>query len=454
MENIVSQLSRYIIIILVTIYTLYSFTVFRNNNKVRQNRIYRNQRMLIFIIHAICYTLLYINTKSIKLLYLYGAQVLLFIFVFAIYRLAYRNLSRLILNNMSFMIMIGFVMLTRISYNLAIKQFTIIGVSLIICLIIPYLIEKMRWLNRLEWIYGFAGLAILLLVMFFGKTQYGATNWIFLFGVSVQPSEFVKIIFVFFIASLLAIHEDFIDLVKITVMAAAYVLTLVLEKDLGGALIFFVTYLVMLYIATSKALYLFAGLAGGSLAAAVAHKLFYHVQVRVMAWYNPWPYIDKEGYQITQSLFAIGTGGWFGLGLGKGMPGKVPVVESDFIISAISEELGVITAICIILICLSCFVMFVNIGMKLKNKFYKLVALGLSVMYIFQVFLTIGGAIKFIPSTGVTLPLISYGGSSAISTIIVFCIIQGLYVINQNEVEQNEKVKLKGTRKKQSFTGE
>ena len=329
------------------------------------------------------------NAKSIKLVYLYGFELLLFTLIFIIYRLAYRNLSRLILNNMTFLIMIGFVMLTRLSYDMAIKQIMVISVSLGVCLIIPYMIEKMRWLNRLEWIYGFAGLVILLLVLVFGKTQYGATNWIHIFGISIQPSEFVKIIFVFFAASLFAIHEEFMDLIKITAMAAAYVITLVLERDLGGALIFFVTYLVMLYVATSKPLYLLAGLGGGSLAAFISHKLFYHVQVRVTAWYNPWPYIDREGYQITQSLFAIGTGGWFGLGLGEGMPSKVPVVESDFIISAIAEELGVIIAICIILIYLSCFVMFINIALKMKKEFYQMVALGLSVMYIFQVFLTI-----------------------------------------------------------------
>lgn len=439
MESMVSQLSRYIIIIFVTIYTLYSFSVFRNNNRKRQNRIYRNQRILIFVIHGICYSLLYMNGKSIKLVYLYMAQVLLFILVFTVYRLVYRSVSRLILNNMTFLIMIGFVMLTRLSYDLVIKQFMIISISLGICLIIPFMIEKIRWLNRLEWIYGFAGLGILLLVLAFGETQYGATNWIRVFGISIQPSEFVKIIFVFFVASLLAVYKDFLDIVKVTVMAAAYVITLVLERDLGGALIFFVTYLVMLYVATGNPLFFLAGLGGGSLASFVAYQLFGHVQVRVTAWANPWPYIDREGYQITQSLFAIGTGGWFGLGLGEGIPSKIPVVESDFIISAIAEELGIIIAICIILIYLSCFVMFVNIAMKMKKEFYQLVALGLSIMYIFQVFLTIGGAIKFIPSTGVTLPLISYGGSSALSTVIVFGVIQGMYVLNQNEVEQSER---------------
>ncbi len=143
--------------------------------------------------------------------------------------------------------------------------------------------------------------------------------------------------------------------------------------------------------------------------------------------------IDKEGYQVCQSLFAIGTGGWFGVGLTCGMPEKIPVVEQDFVFSAISEEMGGIVAICLILVCMSCFLMFLNIAMQLKDSFYKLVALGLGTMYGFQVFLTIGGVIKFIPSTGVTLPLVSYGGSSLFSTVIIFAVIQGFYILRETE---------------------
>lgn len=126
------------------------------------------------------------------------------------------------------------------------------------------------------------------------------------------------------------------------------------------------------------------------------------------------------------------------MGLGKGLPTSIPVRESDFIFSAISEELGGIFAVCMILVCLSCFIMFINIAMKMRRPFYKLTALGLSVIYVFQVFLTVGGAIKFIPSTGVTLPLVSYGGSSVLSTVLLFSIIQGMYVLNQDEVRRNE----------------
>ncbi|HWT74877.1 MAG TPA: FtsW/RodA/SpoVE family cell cycle protein, partial [Mobilitalea sp.] len=130
----------------------------------------------------------------------------------------------------------------------------------------------------------------------------------------------------------------------------------------------------------------------------------------------------------TQSLFAIGTGGWFGMGLNRGRPTDIPVVESDFIFSAISEELGGLFAICIILIYASCFVMFINMALELEDQFYRLVSIGFSVMFVFQVILSIGGVIKFIPSTGVTLPLVSQGGSSVFTTIVMFMLLQGVYM--------------------------
>jgi cell division protein FtsW (lipid II flippase) len=192
----------------------------------------------------------------------------------------------------------------------------------------------------------------------------------------------------------------------------------------------------MLYVATKKVYYFIGGLAAGSVAAVIAYQLFSHVRTRVVAWRNPLSVIDDEGYQICQSLFAIGTGGWFGMGLYQGAPSKIPVVEQDFIFSAISEEMGGIFALCLILVCVSCFLMFLNVAMQMKDQFYKLVALGLGTVYGFQVFLTIGGVTKFIPSTGVTLPLVSYGGSSLLSTMILFAIIQGLYILKQNEGEK------------------
>ena len=159
------------------------------------------------------------------------------------------------------------------------------------------------------------------------------------------------------------------------------------------------------------------------------YHLFSHVKNRIVAWLDPLSVIDKAGYQVCQSLFAIGTGGLFGFGLGQGLPNKIPIVSKDFIIAAISEEMGGIFAVCLIMVCVSCFLMIFNLSMQMKDAFYKYVALGLGSVYALQVLLTVGGSTKFIPMTGVTLPLVSYGGSSLLSTMIIFGMIQGMYIM-------------------------
>ena len=383
------------------------------------------------------YTIIFLNEKSMYVLVFYGAQLCFFIVALFMYNNIYRNASKLLINNMFFLMMIGFVMLTRLDMTLAVKQFLIAVASVAFSLTVPVIVEKVGFLSRLGIVYGIIGLGGVGSVFIFGTKVYGATNWISIAGIGFQPSELAKIIFVFFVAALLAHSVQFVDVVKVSVAAAAHVLILVVQKDLGAALIFFITYVIVLYVASQNSLYLISALAAGTLAAVVAWRLFSHVQVRVLAWQDPWSTIDNEGYQVARSLFAIGTGGWFGMGLGEGMPNSIPVASSDFIFSAICEELGVIFAICLILVEISCFVLFVIIALKLKSRFIKLTALGLAVEYIFQVFLTIGGVTKFIPSTGVTLPLISYGGSSVMSTIILFCIIQGMYVLNFEEEDQD-----------------
>ena len=198
------------------------------------------------------------------------------------------------------------------------------------------------------------------------------------------------------------------------------------------------TYMAMLLVASKNYLYLGMGLLGGSGAAVVAHKLFTHVQVRVQAFLDPFSVIDREGYQITQSLFAIACGGFFGTGLMKGVPDDIPYVESDFIFSAIAEEMGVLVAVCMLIVCVACFLTFMKNATIVQDPFYRLVSVGLGVTYIFQVFLTVGGGIKFIPLTGVTLPFVSYGGSSVLVSIFTFAIMQGIILRTKDEREEDE----------------
>ena len=334
---------------------------------------------------------------------------------------------------------VGFIMLCRLDPATATRQLVIVAGVNAVALIVPVLIRKMKFLKDLTWIYVGIGIVLLAAVLVLARTSYGAK----LSLMGIQPSEAIKITFVFFMAALLRKGADFRKVVQATIVAGLHVGILVLSRDLGSAVIFFVAYLVMVYVASKNVGYLALGLGAGGAGSVVAYHLFNHVRQRVSAWKDPMAVYQNEGYQIVQSLFAIGTGGWFGMGLCQGSPEKIPVVKNDFIFSAICEELGGIFAICLILVCMNFFLMIVNISLKIKKPFYKLIALGLGTEYAFQVFLTVGGATKFIPMTGVTLPLVSYGGSSVASTVLMLAIIQGLYILREDEDEEIERQRRK-----------
>lgn len=338
---------------------------------------------------------------------------------------------------------IGFVIQTRLFFDKSVKQFYIIVLSLAITLVIPFLLNKLQELSKWKWLYAGAGIVSLGAVLLLGTVTNGSKLFFSISGITFQPSEFIKIVYIFFLAAILKEAESFKNVFLSAVLAGIHVIILVLSKDLGSALIFFVTYVLMLYIATKKPFYMAAAAICIVAASIVSYRIFPHIQVRVQAWKDPWSVINDSGYQIAQSLFAIASGGMFGLGLYGGAPGDIPHVETDFVFSAIAEELGILFSICLIMIYISCFLMFMNIAMQVKDSFYRLAAFGIGVTYGFQIFLTVGGGTKFIPLTGVTLPLVSYGGSSVLSTLIMFAIIEGIYcrreVGGSRSVSKNER---------------
>lgn len=438
MVNIIIETSKYLMILLIACYTFFNFRFFSFTDLERKRIVCSRQNQAMFLIHLLAYLIIYLKTEDERVLAFYGAQVVFFLAYIYLYRLLYRNVSRLLVNNACMLMCVGFIMLTRISFDRAVRQFIIVAAAAAVTWIIPYIMDHVWQLCRGAWVYAGIGLALLAVVCIVGTTTFGAQLSLEIGGVTFQPSEFVKITFVFFVATMFYQSTDFKTVVVTTAVAAAHILILAASRDLGSALLLFVTYLFMLFIATSNWLYLGSGLLAGVGAASIAYLVFPHVQTRVAAWADPWSDIDNKGYQITQSLFAIGTGGWFGMGLYQGMPYKIPVVEKDFIFAAISEEMGGIFALCVLLICVGCFLQFMMIAGNLQAAFFKLIAFGLGIVYITQVFLTVGGVTKFIPSTGVTLPFVSYGGSSILSTFILFNIIQGLYILKRNEEEEYE----------------
>lgn len=453
MELYVSEFSKYVITLLIALYTYESFAVFRKKQESDRNGIYTRQNILMFGLHFSCFIVICFETGDITYLFFYAFQQIVLYATVILFRMLYPKTNRLLVNNMCMLLTVGFVILTRLSLGKAIRQFIIVMISLVIALVIPFFVSRFRFLKEWKWIYAAAGIVALGIVLVLGQTTYGSKLSYTIAGLTFQPSEFVKIIFVFFVASALYKAAGFFEVFTTAVIAAAHVIILVCSKDLGSALIFFVVYVLMVVVASRNWLYLLAGVSGGSVAAYLAYRVFPHIQVRVQAFKDPWSVIDSTGYQITQSLFAITSGGWFGLGLFKGTPESIPFVEADFIFSAIAEELGLLFALCVILICVSSFVMFMNISMNLKDKFYQLTAFGLGVTYIFQVFLTIGGGCKFIPLTGVTLPFISYGGSSVLTTLIMFSITEGLSMIQEEEAEEEKHRRKRIRQKKKKQAG-
>lgn len=433
MEIYITELSKYFITLFMALYTLECFLVFRFQDEEKRSGIYVRQNLLMFLVHFSCFLVICFETGNIEYLFFYVLQQILLFATTMLFRMVYPKGNRLVINNMCLLLSIGFVILTRLSFEKAIKQFFIVTVSIVAGMLIPFFIHKLKFLKSLTWVYAAVGIVALGIVLILGATTYGSKISYSIAGVTFQPSEFVKIVFVFFLASALYESNTLPRVILTAMLAGIHVLILVASRDLGSALIFFIVYVMMVFIATGKWIYLLLGSVGGCGAAVLAWQLFTHVQVRVQAWKDPFSCIDDAGYQITQSLFAISSGGWFGLGLFRGTPNSIPFVEADFVFSAVAEELGILFSMCMILVCISSFIMFMDISVRLKDKFYQLIAFGLGVTYIFQVFLTIGGGTKFIPMTGVTLPFISYGGSSVLTTLVMFFIIEGLYIIQQEE---------------------
>ncbi len=427
MVHLAMEIGKLLNILLIAFYTFLSLRSVLKLGDKSKKRVYILMTVLFYTLHLDINALIYIYTGDTGIIIFYAAQLLVYILVQIMYGRCYKNMNKAVFRNMLFLLMLGICMLTRLDLMTAVKQFIIMTIALIVGLVVPVMIEKLEIWGRLGLVYVLVGLAVMAVLLLLGSEQYGATNWIIIGPLSIQPSEFVKLLFVFGMAAMLLKNKTFKGLVITTALAAAHVIVLVLEHDLGAALIFYITYVVMLYIATHKVGWLLAGSFAGIAAAIFSYFAFSHVQVRVQAFIDPLAEYDTKGYQIAQSLFAIGSGKWFGTGLYQGSPKSIPVASSDFIFSAITEEMGAIFSICLIIIMLSIFIMFINISMKIENNFFRLVALGLGSLYITQVFVNVGGVTKFIPSSGVTLPLVSAGGSSLIASVLMFNVIQGLY---------------------------
>ena len=326
---------------------------------------------------------------------------------------------------------IGIAMLYRLDTSVAIKQLIWFGAGIIIFIVLVVAITDLRDFAKYKKIYLIVTLVFMPMALIFGKEVYGATNWVMIGGMGFQPSEFGKISFVIYLAAALKdyedknnIIEDFRQLWQPALVVMYSLGCLFMQKDLGSALIFFGISITMLYVATGKKKYVvitFILFIAGSL---IAYKLFPHVRQRILIWRHPWEFKDTGGYQIVQGLYAISSGGMLGSGLSQGYPGFVPVNTSDFIFAVICEELGMVFGLGIMIVYFLFFYRGMRAAFRVQDRFSQLGTIGISAMIACQVLVIIGGVFAVIPLTGITLPLISAGGSSIISMFFALAILQ------------------------------
>ena len=332
----------------------------------------------------------------------------------------------------SILSIIGIAMIYRLEPSTAIKQVVWFILGVIIYILIVVLLPEMRVLSKFKYIYlGFTAF-FMPLALIFGTEINGSKNWVFIGDIiGFQPSEFGKITLVLYLGAALMNFDNTkkgIAHIKELIIPAFVVMAsigcLVLQRDLGSALIFFGVSLSVLYVSTSKKKYVFTCIGLFSIGASVAYKLFGHVRQRVSIWMNPWQDPSGDGFQIVEGLYSISSGGMLGTGLGQGYPSFVPFASTDYIFAAICEEFGMVFGIGVLILFFLLFYRGVRVAFITDNKFSQIVAVGLSSMIACQALVIIGGIFSIIPLTGITLPFVSAGGSSILSTFFALGILQ------------------------------
>ncbi len=344
--------------------------------------------------------------------------------------LSFRHLDRFALLAAQVLYSIGLVVIYRISPSYALKQFVFLLAGSIVMIPVIFLVRKTRDMRKTSWVFMALSLVMLAATLVIGRTVGGARNWIYIGPFSLQPSEFAKILFVIVSAYFLSTRDKLSSFIPYVIYTAVCLMVQVAAKDLGSALLIGVTFLIMFYTATGRLWPTIAGFGTLGAGAVVSYFLFSHVRTRVEIWRDPWAYYNGSGYQIVQGLLALASGGLLGVGLGCGMPSVIPAARTDYIFTVIGEEFGIIVGVMVI----AFYIVFIFRGMIIAvdtdNTFDAVLVFGCTAMLALQSFIIIGGVIKLIPLTGITLPFISYGGSSMVSSLIILGIIEGVAIKN------------------------
>lgn len=331
---------------------------------------------------------------------------------------------------------IGIAFVTRLAPDLALRQVMWLFLGIALMVVVLAIVRNLDKLAQYKYTFMIAGIALLLMPMLpvIGHEELGSRIWIQVGGFSFQPGELAKLCIVIFLASYLAQNREMLSvftvrvgrfrlpdaatLLPLLIMWAISFGVVVFEKDLGSALVCFVLFLVMLYVASGKKLFLVVGFGLAAIGCVVLYTFFGHVQVRVHTWLDPFSDAHNTGYQLCQTIYSLADGGLIGVGIGNGLAENIPVVESDFIFAAIGEETGLLGGAAVLLLYLSLAVRGFATAARAKSDVSSFVAVGVTVTIVLQAFIIVGGVTRLIPLTGITLPFISQGGSSLLAAFI------------------------------------
>jgi cell division protein FtsW (lipid II flippase) len=303
-------------------------------------------------------------------------------------------------------------------------------------LVMAGIMKKPQIIRALSVPFAVLSLAILVALLFLGKESGGAKNWISVGGFLFQPSEFVKVALIVVLASAMTDSLTVKKLLPSILFTLAVTALLVVQRDLGAAMLTAGVFLILFYAATGNVAATLFGIAAGGAGAFASYLVFDHVKARVSVWLDPWATYSTSGYQIAQGLMAIASGGLWGEGLGLGSPSLIPAYRTDYVFAVICEEFGILFGVGVIAIYALIVVRGVMIALSSEHRFSSLCAFGSASLIAVQTFIIIGGVIKLIPLTGITMPFVSYGGSSMIAFMAMAGMLQGVAARNGTILEK------------------
>jgi peptidoglycan glycosyltransferase len=334
---------------------------------------------------------------------------------------------------------VGLAFVTRLDPALGASQTRWVLGGVIAMVAVLAVVPSLERIARYKYTIMLAGIGLLLLPALIGVEVNGAKLWLRFAGFSFQPAEVAKILIVLFLAAYLADTREVLSvstkrvfgvwlppakhLGPLLAMWAVSLVVLVAEKDLGSSLLFFGLFLVMIYVATGRPGYVVVGAGLFAVGATAAYFMFTHVQSRVAIWLDPFADATGRGYQLVQSLFAFGAGRMAGVGVGRGLPTRIPFIETDFIFAAIGEELGLLGGAALIIAYLVFCLRGLSTATRARSDMAAFTAAGLVATFALQTFVIIGGVTRLIPLTGITLPFVSYGGSSILSNFMLLALL-------------------------------